>query len=153
MCSDRSFTEIDAERLDELGFLDQARSPRLRNCDQLLSGPVAWVLGRPWIGKSTVAGGLCNRLRAESSLLPGVDGRVCLTRLGFADAERTVPPAWWETWVADSYPSTAAWLIDGVDEAIDSNLHLLGRIAEVIETAPVEHLRRLRLLLFSRPGR
>jgi hypothetical protein len=43
------------------------------------------------------------------------------------------------------------WLIDGVDEALDRNRHLLDTITAAVEAAPVEHLRHLRLLLFSRP--
>src|SRR5438552_743014 len=113
MSTDRYFCQADAERLDELGFLDVGRSPPLRRTQDLLAGPVGWVLGRPWIGKSTVARELFRRLRAAPSILAGAGHRVALTRLGDADAGRTVPPEWWHPWVAEPTPTPAVWLIDG----------------------------------------
>src|SRR4051812_27244990 len=108
---DRSFLEVDAERLDDLGFLDTTRSPRLRPVGDLLDNPVGWVLGRPWIGKSTVAQALAAALRTASPSLPGVGSRVCLTRLGAPDARDTTPPTWWDRWI-DGTPEPAVWLVD-----------------------------------------
>ncbi|MEZ6140848.1 MAG: hypothetical protein R3B84_09780 [Zavarzinella sp.] len=76
---------------------------------------------------------------------------VYLTRLGSPDADRTIPPDWWHNWLGDQNPSTAVWLLDGVDEAIDSNQYVLQRIVEEINAVPNNHLRQLRLILFSRP--
>src|SRR5438270_548749 len=112
MCWDRYFTEMDAERIDDLGFLDPVQSPRLFRCERLLSCPVGWILGPPWIGKSTAAAGLRNRLRTEPSTLPGVEDRVTLTRLDSPDADRTIPPPWWAVWVSGSQPAAAVWLVD-----------------------------------------
>jgi hypothetical protein len=151
MCPERSFVEIDAERVDELGFLDIARSPRVHGYDDLLAGPIAWILGRPWIGKSTVAHTIWNRLQAEHKMTFGLERRVTLTRLNSAEGGRTVPPSWWETWKTESHPTPAVWLIDGVDEVIDNNRHLLDTIASIVEGTSDGHLRQLRLLLFSRP--
>jgi hypothetical protein len=151
MCVDRYFTAFDAERVDELGFLDRERSPRLFSCDDLLSEPIAWILGRPWIGKSTVAAGLYNHVRNDLTLLPGLDGRITLTLLASPDASRDTPPPWWNEWILDEDPKPAIWLIDGVDETLDHDHHLLQRIISTLETTPIGHLRCLRLLLFSRP--
>lgn len=151
MWATRTLTESDAERVDDLGFLDPARSPQLRPTADLLTGPVAWVLGRPWIGKSTVAVGMVNHLRSQPDLLPGVGSRVCLTRLSLSTAEGGGFPPWWDEWVREPTANPAVWLIDGLDEAIESQRDRLERLTELVEAAPDGHLRRLRLVLFSRP--
>lgn len=147
MHSSRFFSASDTDRVDDLGFLDLSRSLRLWSSAELLSNPVAWVLGPPWLGKSTVAVAMWNQLKADSRF----GGRVALGKLGFPGAERYLPPRWWDKWRDDSSPSEAVWLIDGVDEGLDHNSHLIEMIAEAIASTPHAHLSQLRLLLFSRP--
>lgn len=151
MWSARTFTELDAERLDDLGFLDRSRSPRLRPAADLLSNPVAWVLGRPWIGKSTVARGLETHLRFQPELVPGLDDRVWLTRLNLPAGEGGGLPFWWDEWRHAPVPSPAIWLVDGVDESLDTRADRLDQLGSMIEAIGDEHLRELRLVLFSRP--
>src|SRR5258708_5397523 len=121
MSLDRHHSEMDAERVDDLGFLDPLRSPKIRRYSDLLSNPIAWVLGPPWLGKSTAAAAIWNRLRVDQ----GFEGRVTLSKLGLVGAERETPPSWWAAWVNDPTPFPAVWLIDGVDEAPGENPHLL----------------------------
>lgn len=147
---DRLFTEMDRDRRDDLGFLDIERTPVVR-VQTILNKPVAWVLGAPWIGKSTVAGAIARWLRGEPKVLGGIDLRYCLTRLGSVGAEQTLPPAWWKAWCEVQPPQPAAWLIDGVEEALDANGHLLERIVEILDAVPPKHLSSLHLILFSRP--
>jgi hypothetical protein len=148
---DRLFTEMDADRVDELGFLDPRRTPRLFRFDRVLNEPLAWVLGPPWLGKSTVAIACEWRLRLHPEALGGIENRYALTCLGDPEAVGGVPPVWWRTWCQDLTPRPAVWLIDGVDEGLDRNKHLLSRILGVIDETPAGHLRHLRLVLFSRP--
>ena len=119
--------------------------------NELLTRPIAWVVGRPWIGKSTVAADLYTQLRSASAPISGTVPRVTLTWLGSTDTERRVPPAWWDDWLRSEPPLPAVWLIDGVDEVIGSSDYLLHTIATLVEEVPVDHLRELRLVLFSRP--
>jgi hypothetical protein len=149
--TDRLFTELDAERVDELGFLDHRRTPRLFRLDRVLNQLHAWVLGPPWLGKSTLAAGIEDWLRHNPMALAGIEDRHALTRLGESGVDRDVPPVWWRGWCQDDTPCPAVWLIDGVDEGLDRNEHLFHRILEVINDTPADHLRLLRLILFSRP--
>src|SRR5262245_55138487 len=71
----RVFTETDTYRLDDLGFLDLGRTPRLRRREALLAEPVAWVLGPPWLGKSTQAHSIDAWLRLNPDALGGVEHR------------------------------------------------------------------------------
>ena len=66
----RLFTQLDMDRVDDLGFLDHDRTPRLVRFDRLLEQSLAWVLGPPWLGKSTVATAIDDYLR----LNPGSPG-------------------------------------------------------------------------------
>jgi hypothetical protein len=147
---DRLFTELDVDRVDELGFLDHHRTPRLLHFDRVLNEVLAWVLGPPWLGKSTVANAIDGWLRLNPDGLNGIEDRHALTRLGEAGADHDLPPIWWRGWCQGT-PRPAVWLIDGVDEGLDRNEHLFGRILEVIDGTPAKHLRQLRLILFSRP--
>ncbi len=147
---ERLFTEMDRDRRDDLGFLDIEHTPVVR-VETILNKPVAWVLGAPWIGKSTVAGAIARWLRGEPKVLGGIDLRYCLTRLGSVDAEQTLPPSWWRPWCEPQQPQPAVWLIDGVEEALGANAHLLERIVEILDAVPPTHLSSLHLILFSRP--
>src|SRR5262245_36200516 len=109
----RLFTETYADRVDDLGFLDRGRTPRLVRFEKILSEPIAWILGPPWLGKSTVANAVEAWLRTQPEALGGVEGRFCLTRLGAPNADYTVYPNWWEEWCKDSQPRPAVWLVDG----------------------------------------
>jgi hypothetical protein len=113
------------------------------SCGELKDSPDAY-------GKSTVAQTLAAALCTASPPLPGVGTRVCLTALGSPAAGESVPPSCWGRW-ADGPPAPAAWLVDGADEALDSNRHLLDSVAGAVEDAPDEYLRHLRLVVFSRP--
>jgi hypothetical protein len=147
--STRLFTEVDAERVDELGFLDCERTPRLVRIETILREPLAWILGPPWLGKSWVAGDIHRFLRFNPDSF-GVAGRYCLTQLGAQNAAESVPPQWWSEWIA-SPPCRAIWLIDGVDEGLEANRDVLDDIYHIIRAAPTDHLKELRLVLFSRP--
>lgn len=144
----RRFTEIDAERTDDLGFLDPDRTPKLVSIETILDQPFAWIVGPPWLGKSTVAGEIVRGLRLTPDR--SLADRIALTLCGEPNAHRSVPPPWWKDWVTHE-PARAVWLVDGVDEGIDQNQHLFRDIIDAIESAPVDHLRELRLLVFSRP--
>lgn len=148
---ERLFTELNADRVDEFGFLDRGRTPRLLRFDRLLCEPLAWILGPPWLGKSTVASAIDNSLGLNSHSPSGCAHRHTLTKLGTSGADRDVPPEWWREWSNDNRPDPAVWLIDGVDEGLDRNQELFCRILAVIDDASPDHLRQLRLLLFSRP--
>jgi hypothetical protein len=148
---DRLFTETDAERVDDLGFLDPGRTPRLLRVEEIFREPIAWVLGPPWIGKSRVAAGIDRWLTNEPSELGGVEDRHSLTKLDLPIADRQIPPSWWVDWCRDKCARPAIWLIDGVDERLDRNEHLFLMLLTEIGRAPKDHLRQLRLVLFSRP--
>src|SRR5262249_9041122 len=99
---DRLFTELDADRVDELGFLDRGRTPRLLRHVRVLNEPLAWVQGPPWLGKSTVAHAIDNWLRSTPDALGGIAKRHALTRLGGPGVERDFPPVWWKAWRDDN---------------------------------------------------
>jgi len=103
---DRLFTETGAECRDDLGFLDVGRT-RLFRFEDILAEPLAWVLGPPWIGKSTVATTTEAWLRTETSALGGVEHRHWLTRLGTQGAGYEIPPRWWAAWCGDATPWAA----------------------------------------------
>src|SRR5260370_801603 len=105
---DRLFTELDADCVNELGFLDHGRTPRLLRFDRVLSEPLAWVLGPPWLGKSTVAAAIDNWLRLNPEVR-GIEERHALTRLGEPGVEREVPPVWWQEWLQHDKPGPAVW--------------------------------------------
>lgn len=149
--TDRLFTELDADRVDEYGFLDLGRTPRLIRFEQLLNEPLAWVLGPPWLGKSTVARDIATRLHNHPHALGEIGHRLTLTALGSPGVEHEVPPPWWKDWERCIGPRPAVWLIDGVDEGLDRNKHLFDRILGLIDNISPDHLRTLRLVLFSRP--
>src|SRR5690348_2692087 len=107
--TDRLFTEHDADRTDEYGFLDHARTPRLVRLDRILNEPLAWILGPPWLGKSTVATAFNEWLRLNPGALNGVEHRHALTRLGKDQPGCDVPPVWWQSWCDDA-PRPAVWL-------------------------------------------
>src|SRR5262245_14480361 len=99
---DRLFSPIDAERVDELGFLDRAKTPRLVRFDAILKEQIAWVLGSPWLGKTTVAERAIAWLLFDPEEQNRWGQRCALTRLGLPDAERDIPPGWWNEWSHDS---------------------------------------------------
>jgi hypothetical protein len=148
---DRLFTKLDVDRVDEFGFLDHSRTPRLLRFDRVLNEPLAWVLGPPWLGKSTVANAIDDWLRLNPEALGGIEDRHALARLGEPWVDRDVPPVWWQEWRQHDTARPAVWLIDGVDEGLDRNEHLFHRILGVIDDVPADRLRQLRLILFSRP--
>ena len=149
---DRLFCRTDRERLDEFGFLDCDRSPQLFHIDEILSEPLAWVLGSPWLGKTTVAECVQTWLRSDADGLGGIGNRVALTKLGAAGVERDLPPLWWREWLSAEQPQRAVWLVDAVDEGLDRNAHAFELILQVLGQTGFEHLRELRLILFSRPS-
>ena len=144
----RLFSEA-ADRPDDLGFLDPDRTPRLVPAAALFDRSPTWVLGRPWLGKSTVARELNGWLRNTPTAFGGVCGRVALTQFGEPHAAHEVPP-WWADWCRAD-PAPAAWLIDGVDEGLDRTRPLFDRILAALGDASRDHRRQLRLVLFSRP--
>ncbi len=92
---------------------------------------------------------LLRQFQSDRSPCPDAAERVALTKLDTPGAEQNVLPSWWDAWL-QSGPSRAVWLIDGVEEVIGRGVPVgLGR--EVIESVPPDHLRELRLVLFSRP--
>src|SRR4051794_11690093 len=110
---DRLFAELDVDRVDEFGFLDRGRTPRLVGFEGVLSEPLAWVLGPPWLGKSTVAGAIGDWLARRPDALGGIADRHALTRLGSPGVDREIPPPWWRGWCVYHTPRPAAWLLDG----------------------------------------
>ncbi|HZZ77363.1 MAG TPA: hypothetical protein VFE62_02530 [Gemmataceae bacterium] len=147
--SSRLFTEMDAERIDESGFLDLSRTPRVVRFETILREPLAWIIGPPWLGKTTVAQDVYGALRFQDPDSP-LAALCSLTTLGAPNADATVPPEWWADWKRNP-AAEAVWLIDGVDEGCDRNRHLFNRILQVIGATPTDHLKQLRLILFSRP--
>src|SRR5262245_34849147 len=130
--SHRLFTEFDVDHVDEFGFLDHGRTPRVWRFERVLIEPLAWVQGPPWLGKSTVANDVDSWLRSNPGALGVLEDRRALTRLGGPGAGRDVPPAWWREWCQGS-PRLAVWLIDGVDEGLDRNEHLFDEILQAIQ--------------------
>jgi hypothetical protein len=148
---DRLFSPIDADRMDDLGFLDRTKTPRLVRFDAILKEQLAWVLGSPWLGKTTVAEQAIAWLRTdpEAQNLWGL--RSALTRLGQPGAEQDVPPRWWDEWRHEDQARPAIWLIDAIDEGLDRNHYLFAQILQAIDEAEPSHLCELRLILFTRP--
>lgn len=147
----RLFSSISADRIDELGFLDTARTARVVECDALFERPITWVLGAPWLGKTTVAEQVFAWVRVHPDALGGLQGRVCLSQFGGATPAAGVPPEWWSTWLAGP-PVPAVWIVDGVDEGFQAVRSSVARVAELIDDLPQSHFGRLRLILFSRPN-
>src|SRR5688500_9659999 len=110
----RLFSAFDVDRVDDLGFLDRLLTPRIVQFEDILEEPIAWILGLPWLGKSTVAESVYTRLRLAMDD-PAAIPRCELTQLGSATATAAVPPPWWNQWLSTNPPSRAVWLIDGVD--------------------------------------
>jgi hypothetical protein len=148
---DRVFTQTDADRTDDLGFLDRAKTPRLLQFDAILAEPLAWIVAPPWLGKSTVAENAYAWINTRPSALNPATHRCALTRLGTTTADRETPPEWWGEWVCETDPQPAFWLIDGADEGLDRNQHLFHIILGAIDQASPRHLQMLHLILFSRP--
>jgi hypothetical protein len=148
---ERLFSPYDVDRIDEFGFLDPARTPKLVHFDALLQQTFTWVLGPPWLGKSKVANDAYDWLRTDAAPLPGLGERIAITKFGQPSAERDVPPSWWHEWLTATQLGPAVWLLDGVDEGLDRNCHLFDMCLRTIESAPAERLRDLRLIVFSRP--
>jgi hypothetical protein len=148
--TDRVFCQTDAEQVDEFGFLDRDRTPRIVGFESILRQPIAWILGQPWIGKSTVAGDALAWLRRNPGAFDRVEQRVALCKLGAPGVEREIPPEWWQEWLGDDRLPPAVWLLDGVDEGFDHNAHVFRQIVDTISGVPPDHLRELRLILFSR---
>lgn len=147
----RLFTTANFDRVDELGFLDLDRTPQLLKVETILTQPIAWVLGAPWLGKSRVATKIESWLSTQWHVLGGVADRSCLSRLGLPNVYDEIPPNWWTDWCDHEPAQPAVWLLDGVDEGLDRNRHLFERILREIDRASDDHLRQLRLILFTRP--
>ena len=147
----RLFSETRNECLDDLGFLDRGRTPRLVKFDTVLVQPLAWVLGPPWVGKSTVAGSVRDWLRGHPDAFGGIESRFALTPLESPHAVHDLPPAWWNQWSRESPPRPAVWLVDGVEEDVQGHQVLLNRILDAVAQVSIDHLRHLHLILFSRP--
>ena len=148
---DRLFSETRNECLDDLGFLDRGKTPRLVMYDTILAQPLAWVLGPPWVGKSTVAAAMRDWLRGHPDAFGGIESRVSLTPLESPHAVHDLPPAWWNQWSRESPPRPAVWLVDGVEEDVQGHQVLLNRILDAVAQVSIDHLRHLHLILFSRP--
>ena len=148
---DRLFSQLDADRVDDLGLLGSwPDAPDSCGSAGCCREPLAWVFGPPWLGKSSAARAIDDWLRSNPGALDGIEDRHALIQLGEDGVDRDIPPGWWQEWCRGS-ARPAVWLIDGVDEGLDRNEHLFHRIVAAIADAPADHLRQLRVILFSRP--
>ncbi|MBN9521941.1 hypothetical protein J0H58_26065 [bacterium] len=145
----RRLVEHGLERRDELGFLDLGRTPRAIEVAALEGFPATLITAPPWLGKTTVARGLYDWLRRNSTAFGGLEGRAALTELGRPGAEREIPPAWWVRWVAEE-ATPAAWILDGLDEGADLNDRLLADLLAALEAVPEAHRNLLRLVMLTR---
>jgi hypothetical protein len=146
----RLFTKSAPYRRDELGFLDLGRTPGLVHFEEIIKESVAWVLGPPWLGKSYVANKVYTWLLTEPESSGGAENRVWLTQLDTSETH-SILPTWWHEWSKDDKCLPAIWLVDGVDEGLASRGCPHELLLRTIETVSTNHLRELRLVLFSRP--
>src|SRR4051794_16795294 len=78
---------------DALGLLDIGASPEVYRAEHLLGGPVAVVVGAPWLGKSPAARQFLSWLRGQPPPFLCAD-RLSLCALGEHGAEHDLPPPW-----------------------------------------------------------
>lgn len=143
--TERYFIQRQHDRMDDLGFLDVAKSPRLFLFRDLLTRPLVWIVGRPWIGKTTFARSVDQHLRSNE--LDTGNRYVDLTSLG---QNEVISPSWWNSWLR-SNPVQAIWIIDGIDECLPEHQSRLEKVAKEIEEVSMAHLSQLKLIFLSRP--
>ncbi len=139
---ERLFSSLDADRLDDLGFLDPSKTPKLLRFEAIMRPSITWIIGPPWLGKSKVADDAYSWLRSDPTAIPGLEGRFALTKFAQPGIEREVPPAWWDRWCRMEHPAPAVWLLDGIDEGIDRNIHLFDLVLRALELASVPQWNR-----------
>jgi hypothetical protein len=151
MPSRRVLIESGVERRDEFGFLDLGHTPRTLTLTGLAEFPATWITSPPWLGKTTVARGLLNGVRALSNQFGEIGNRMALAELGVPGIERDIPQCWWDEWSSAPEAQPAVWIIDGLDEGADQNDRLLTAVLKCLGRLSDSHRDRLRLMLFSRP--
>ena len=137
--------------LDDLGFLDIARSEPFVDAEGLLKQPAVLIKALPWIGKTTFA----NRMGAwlsEDAKHKAIFGAFqALTSFEESfDAGDLLPP-WWTEWKSSRRARCACWMIDALDECEPDRLGIAKRIVREITDAPAfSHRLKLNLIIFSR---
>lgn len=132
--------------IDECGLLRNSALGCTMGIADLLKLPIALVVAPPWGGKTYIAERTHRALAVTTNDADPSPFGEFVELTSFPERPIT-KPSWWNKWCLSN--SRACWIVDAIDEDLDSNQPKLHEIIDLLKGS-AERLGSLSLVLFCR---